>query len=55
VNQTAFTYRKRIFNYEDKFAVIAFKCPREATASSGNDEFFGFTNTIAKDTKKLLG
>jgi hypothetical protein len=55
VNQTAFTYRKKLFNYDDKFAVIAFKCPKEAAAASGNDEFFGFTNTIAKDAKKMLG
>lgn len=54
VNQTAFTYRKELFKKDDKFAIIAFKCPKDAAAASGNDEFFGFTNTIAKDAKKML-
>jgi len=41
--------------YNDQFSIIAFKCPKEAAAASGNDEFFGFTNTIAKDAKRMLG
>jgi hypothetical protein len=56
INWNAYVYRKMIGIDEDKFQVIVFKSPKSvADLANAGDEFYGFTNTIAKDAKKLLG
>jgi len=56
INWNAYVYRK-MFGYEkdDKFQIIVFKSPKDVLdLANAADEFYGFTNTIAKDAKKLI-